>query len=489
MDWRRSGFFIAIGSVLAGQAPTDPTFRATTKLVQVSVVAHDSKGTPVADLRREEFQILDNGAPQEIRVFVAETEKSSAPPQNLPPNTFTNRISGSSTGNSVIMFDNLLTGFGDPEGLDGTGFGVQKVLEALRKLPEGERVAIYALGRKLQVIREFTADRESLERQLRAWKPSPDDAVTGTALCVPPPAIPARSIPSGQGTADVVLQGQAEMVQGCIRSDSLQRAAPFDEELKQIADHLAGIPGRKNLIWMANQFPMTPSAQLRLAIAGVAIYQVNEAGVKANARNDLDAEVIEAIEDGRASYTLGFYQPVPDSPRAGGGTPPEVHRIAVHVSRPGVTLSYRASYLNEPPVSEPSLQDLIDALNRPVDATAIPITASLDRAGNNLKLTEAIDLAGLDLDLDPNLNGGTWKGKAEVVARFIGVDGTETGEVVSDTLTLNLRPATYQSMLGTGVIYSKELTIPERAVELKLLVGNLASGKIGTLTIPLPDTK
>jgi hypothetical protein len=61
MDWRRSGFFIAIGSVLAGQASTDPTFRATTKLVQVSVVAHDSKGAPVADLRRGEFQILDNG--------------------------------------------------------------------------------------------------------------------------------------------------------------------------------------------------------------------------------------------------------------------------------------------------------------------------------------------------------------------------------------------------------------------------------------------
>ena len=99
MDWRRSGFLIAIGLVLAGQAPTDPTFRATTKLVQVSVVAHDSKGAPVADLRREELQILDNGVPLEIRVFVAETEKSSASlPHNLAPNTFTNRISGSSTG-------------------------------------------------------------------------------------------------------------------------------------------------------------------------------------------------------------------------------------------------------------------------------------------------------------------------------------------------------------------------------------------------------
>src|SRR5580704_11413136 len=124
MDWRRSGFFIAIGSVLAGQAPTDPTFRATTKLVQLSVVAHDSKGAPVADLRREEFQILDNGVPQEIRVFVAETEKSNASLPQLAPNTFTNRIS-SSTRNSVILFDNLLTRFGDPDDKDGTGFGVQ----------------------------------------------------------------------------------------------------------------------------------------------------------------------------------------------------------------------------------------------------------------------------------------------------------------------------------------------------------------------------
>jgi hypothetical protein len=373
------------------------------------------------------------------------------------------------------MFDNLLTRFGDPYDQDGTGFGVQKVLQALRKIPEGERIAIYALGRKLQVIREFTTDRESLERQLRAWKPSPDDAVTGTALCVPAPP----------GTADVVLQGQREMVQSCIRVDSLQRAAPFDEELKQIADHLAGIPGRKKLIWMANQFPITPSQLQRLTNAGVAIYRVNEAGVKDNARNDLDAVVLEAIEDGRASYTLGFYQPVPDSPRARRATPPEVHQLAVHVSRPGVTLSYRASYLNEPPASEPSLQDLIDALSRPVDATAIAITASVARAGNSVKLTEAIDLAGLDLDL----TRGTWKGKADVVTRFMAIDGTQAGEVVSDTLTLNLRPTTYQSMLGTGVFYRKELTIPARAVELKLLVGNLASGKIGTLTIPLPDTK
>ena len=37
--------------------------------------------------------------------------------------------------------------------------------------------------------------------------------------------------------------------------------------------------------------------------------------------------------------------------------------------------------------------------------------------------------------------------------------------------------------------YSQELKIPAKAVELKLLLGNLASGKIGTLTVPLSDIK
>jgi hypothetical protein len=53
---------IFVAAIAASQRGTPaPTFRSGTKLVEVSVVVHDSKGAPVADLRREEFQILDNG--------------------------------------------------------------------------------------------------------------------------------------------------------------------------------------------------------------------------------------------------------------------------------------------------------------------------------------------------------------------------------------------------------------------------------------------
>src|SRR5580704_1015799 len=184
MGWRHCAVF---GISLAVSGQTDPTFNTTTKLVQVNVVARDKDGAAVADLRREDFEIFDNGAPQEIRLFIADAAKRTAVRESLPPNTYTNRIAASDPASrySAILFDNLLTDFGEGD-LDGTGFGVQKVLQALRRMPQGEQVAIYAIGRKLKVIHEFTTDRESIEEELRKWKPSPDDSVTSTALCIPP---------------------------------------------------------------------------------------------------------------------------------------------------------------------------------------------------------------------------------------------------------------------------------------------------------------
>jgi hypothetical protein len=94
-------------------------------------------------------------------------------------------------------------------------------------------------------------------------------------------------------------------------------------------------------------------------------------GVAYYLRNDLDVAIREAMDDGRVSYTLGFY-PFGDDRAA------QVHRLAVKVSRPGVVLRYRTSYETEAPrpLSGATKTDLLRALNRPIDATAIPIEAS-----------------------------------------------------------------------------------------------------------------
>jgi VWFA-related protein len=499
------GFCCVMSFALGQQSDSDVVFRANTKLVEVSVIAEATQGDdkpakPITDLRREDFQIFDNGVRQEIRLFVEPTE-TTAPPEARPANGFTNRIARARTphsGYSAIVFDNLLTDFGDPFGggpfdKEGTGFGVQKVRQALATISPGEKIAIYALGRKLRVIGEFTADRELLEQRLRAWKPSPDDAKTGTALCIAEPAPGAAPTP-----------GQQESISSCVRIDSLQRQGPYDAEMELIADHMAGIPGRKNLILMANQFPVSGRALRKLIDADVAVYPVDEAGVNVNGgvpgyisqltgglryarRNDLDVVLREAVEDGRAAYILGFYPPANDANPFGADLPAGPHQIEIRVTRPGVHLRYRTSYQMQMAFGHPnaSVQDLIEALNRPVDATGIGITASATRTLDRLHLMESFDVSGLDLQLEQ----GLWRGRAEVVARFLTAEGTWAGDAVAETLTFNLKASTFESALENGLRYGKDLTIPPKAVELKLLIGNVTSRKIGTLTIPLAEVR
>jgi VWFA-related protein len=522
------GLFLA-ANALDAQAPVaaspDAVFRTTTRLVQVSVIAQDKDGKPVTELRREEFQIFDNGAPQDIQLFAAEKPALSTP-ELRAPNAFTNRIdagtnrmdagqgsaaSGLHGGYSVILFDNLITEFAYNFG-KGTGMARRKALETLHRMPAGEKIAIYALWRKLQIIREFTTDRDSLIRELTAMGGSVD--TPSKNQCMPDPELKSEAqsgmltdprSPQAQQQAAQLQAMRSRQVLECLRLDALARASALDQELREIADHLAGVPGRKNLIWLATQFQISPGALRKLTDAGVAIYPVDlwgsrimTAADKAAAsaplralaamtggafyfdRDDLDVAIGEAIEDGRISYTLGFYQPGEDKAAI-------VHQLGVRVSRPGVTLRYRGSYQTEPArlVSTTPVSDLVEALDRPADATAIPVTSLATRMQNRLKLSVSLDIPSLDLELSE----GVWKGKVELVARFTTAEGTLAGDVLSETLNLTLRPATYTAALETGLPFRKELTIPAKAVELKLLIGNLVSGKIGTLTIPLSEVK
>ncbi len=57
----------------------DSTFRVNVRLVNVFTTVTDSRGAPVADLAKEDFQLLEDGMPQTIKVF----EKESAIPLSI----------------------------------------------------------------------------------------------------------------------------------------------------------------------------------------------------------------------------------------------------------------------------------------------------------------------------------------------------------------------------------------------------------------------
>jgi Ca-activated chloride channel family protein len=57
----------------------ESTFRVNVRLVNVFTTVTDSRGTPVADLTKDDFQLLEDGVPQTIKVF----EKESAIPLSI----------------------------------------------------------------------------------------------------------------------------------------------------------------------------------------------------------------------------------------------------------------------------------------------------------------------------------------------------------------------------------------------------------------------
>jgi hypothetical protein len=201
-------------------------------------------------------------------------------------------------------------------------------------------------------------------------------------------------------------------------------------------------------------------------------------GVAYYGRNDLDVAMREALDDGRISYTLGFYQP-------GDDPSPGIHRLAVEVNRPGVILRYRTIYQTRraQPVSGDWKTDALRVLNLPADAAAIPIKLFITPGSDRLSLRALLDVASLDLVHEH----GVWTGKVKVVARFADAVGRLAGEGWDQTLTLNLHEATYDKAAEAGLRYDFQLEVPKGASELKLLFMDLSTHKIVTVTVPLSE--
>ena len=56
-----------VGGLLRGQEPIEPTFRASVKIVDVLASVRSKSGQIVKNLAKDDFVLLENGRPQEVR--------------------------------------------------------------------------------------------------------------------------------------------------------------------------------------------------------------------------------------------------------------------------------------------------------------------------------------------------------------------------------------------------------------------------------------
>ena len=282
------------------QSPPDlPNFRAGTTLIEFTVVATDQDGRHVVDLKPEEVSIVDGGHPRDLAFFHYE----GAPPaairvraQPLPPGIYTNRpeyAPGPPRNIIAILIDSLNTRAEDQVKV------LAHILAFVSAVPSDTRIAIYRTGERVHVVHDFTDDLEGLRKRLvKDGVEAPRDNQQG--ITVQQMIIEPWQAEAMAATMEASLEAAYQELAGTEETSNQfmesRRVEYTMSSLEAVGNHLAGIPGRKNLIWMTSGVPAI-SAQTRdpwpqnyiaslrrvaqkLASQGIAMYPVEAAGVR-----------------------------------------------------------------------------------------------------------------------------------------------------------------------------------------------------------------
>jgi len=233
-----------------------PTFRASSRLVLVDVVATDKNGKFVHGLKATDFSVIEDGKPQRIAGFsahVTETEANTTPPVQLPPNQYTN-FSTQQPGHalSIVLLDMLNTPRMDQ------AYARKEMLKFLAGMPPGQTVALFTLNSHLNMIQGFTGDSRVLVAAAKSLLLSnsgshlltTEEERQNSEISAANQAAAAGRDPS-QGAASGILNalGTEEDFQDDVR------VRVTLEGIAALARAVAGYPGRKNLLWLSARFP------------------------------------------------------------------------------------------------------------------------------------------------------------------------------------------------------------------------------------------
>lgn len=231
---------------------TATVLKVTTRLVVVDVVALDRKGAPVADLKPEELSLFEDGKEQKIRSFSFQqpaaggTGPVPATPAKLPPGFFTNVPRYSTSGSlNIILLDGLNTR------LANQVYAREEMIKFLEKIPQGQPVAVYLMGTKLHLLQDFTTDPSQMKAAIKAWQSSPSHLVDAAGAEAPFASSAAFDVLPPQ-----ILQNIIRFQQDNQSFQTDRRVSLSLQMLNSLARMLSGYPGRKNLIWVSESFPL-----------------------------------------------------------------------------------------------------------------------------------------------------------------------------------------------------------------------------------------
>jgi VWFA-related protein len=524
----------------ATQEQRRPTFRSTRELVSVDVIVRDRAGNIVRDLTAADFEVREDGQPQQVLglSFQMISEKA-APPLTTTELLagVTERMAATSPGAAeskpmtaadvagrrliVLLFDvNSM----QPE-------DVQRAVDAANRyvseqMSPADMVAVATVNTTLDVLNDFTSDRGKVAASLAQL-----GYTEGTAT-PPPDASTAASDEAAAAATEVAAEQASEM--DMFNNDVRLRA------LRTLAETLAPIEQKKAILYFSagmQRSGQDNQVELRTAInaavlAHVSIYPVDTRGLQAvvpggDARqasgrgqtlfsgrgvsrqfaqlaasqdtltslaadtggraftdtNNFGEAFTRVVRDMSAYYLLGYSS----SNNVKDG---RFRRIQVRVKREGYRVEARAGYFAARDFAHTSRGDretqLQEQLFSPVSSTDLPVMMTggyFRMAADRYYVPIAVAVPGHAVPLSE---------KDGVSLDVLGMVSDEQGRPLGRMReTMKFPAAAGATLAGKQVLYQSGVTLPPGRFSVKVVVRENGTGKTGSFEAPLtvPELK
>jgi VWFA-related protein len=533
------------------QNGSDLKFSARTELVLIPALVKDKSGAHVGGLKKEDFTVLENGSERQIATF----EEITSDPQRISrprnPDEFSNALGsgGSARRVTLIVLDFINTPFADQ------ARARQELLKYLtQSLDRREPTGLLTLTRTgIRVIHDFTTDPRVLVAALHKVRgdtsqvvdsPETVESMTGTAS------------PDGSAGVDPgMVQTEAQQLQTMMEDAELnfqsfqQRLAITYtlEGMQQVAQALAGCPGRKSLIWAGGGFPFSVSDNtMQLAPAGrdsltdvlplyehtwqllndaqIALYPVDVKGLQTNTpnasirnpgrnytrnatwrqvdtqatlqtfasatggrayynSNDLVKGFRDAVRDSSEYYMLGYYLDH-------SSTKPGWRKLAVKVKRDRVEVRARSGFFVTRATIDPASNrdsDIAFALRSPLDYTSLQLVARWGAVEASQDKGKKRVSYVVNLAPDPSLIDAA--DNNHMALEFVGVaktpEGKQVDQPVGQKVDLHLTAERLAAVREKGIGYRGALDLAPGEYTVRIVVRDDLSGRVGSVAAPL----
>jgi VWFA-related protein len=537
---------VLAGVALTGQTPApapqsqQPTFKLRVDYVEVDVVASDRQGNLIRDLKKEDFQVLEDGKPQAITTFslvdipIERYDRPLFATAPIEPDVKSNERPFDGRV-YVMVIDDLHTRFGRSQRVK---IAARQFIE--RRLGANDLMAIVHTAGSTDANQEFTTNKRLLlaavdktqgrrldsatanktaefyrTRDLRqAGDPlnDPDDAerafnarntldtlknvaewfssVRGrrkSILLVSEgidydihDAIPGSG--SNHLGASMVLDATRDVIAAATRSNvSIYGIDPRGlTDLGDESIEIQAFPDDTTL----GIGPGSLRNELQLSQDSLRVLSDETGGFAIVNRNDVAGGFERIVADNSSYYVLAYYPPDP--------RPGRNHRIQVRVTRPGVTVRARKGYLTPKKVevtttatSGATPPELREALDSPLPVSGLTIrafAAPFKGTAPNASVLVGVEMNGRDLQLSET-------DKVSVSYFALDANGKIKGGNTMTMTATSLRPEMKARIAQSGLRMLSRVDLPPGRYQIRFGAHDSAGGNVGSVLYDLdvPD--